>query len=411
MTISRRIFLDRTDRVQRLAVPSQDLPRIADRLRRRGIDIIDLSRISRSSTPSLPSPATASSGWQPATGDQLAALREATAHWYEHRFGVNLDPELEITFAPNSVLAMTLLAMAFVEAGDMVLLPDPGAAFYRGAIVLASGGVIPYHLSESSGYRPRFAALAERLVGRTRMIVLSYPHNPTTTVADDALYAEAVAFARKHQTLVISDAAFSFPTVNGNKPPSFLASSYATCVGVEIAALDTNFGVPGLSLALICGNREAVSAVSFLGESSHWVPSQGMVATAIHLLLNGEASQKDRMRLLAESRQLITETITEIGWTPHSSPTTPFLWASVPARVGAEAFCRRMLRRTGVLMAPGSDFGEGGEGHVRIAIPDNPKLAGTVCERLTRHAKVYQRRLPRPRIPLRQRLSKHTPEE
>ncbi len=411
MNLGRRIFLDRTDRVQRLAVPSQDLAHIADRLRRRGIEIIDLSRISNRHQEAAATPASTQSGWEPATRDQMIALREASAHWYEHRFGVELDPELEITFAPNAIVGLTTLAMAFVEAGDMVLLPDPGAAFYRGAVVLSGGGVIPYHLNEGNGYRPRFAALAERLVGRTRMIVMSYPHNPTTAIADVALYAEAVAFARKHQTLVVADAAFTFASDGKDKPPSFLSSSFATGVGVEIAALDTNFGITGLSLALLCGNREAVSAVRFLLESSHWLPSRGMATAAIQLLLNGDSKGKARMSRLAESRSLITSTIKEIGWLPHGSSTTPFLWVSVPARVGAEAFCRRMLRRTGVLMAPGSDFGEGGEGFVRMTIPENLQVAQSVAERLTRHAKVYQRRLPRPHVPLRKRLSRHTLEE
>lgn len=411
MTLGRRIFLDRTDRLQRLAVPSQDLARIAERLRRRGVEIIDLSRVSSQTVHREHGHDHRRSDWRPATREQMAALREAAAHWYEHRFAVTLDPELEITFAPNAVIAMTLLSMAFVEAGDMVLLPDPGAAFYRGAVVLAGGGVVPYHLSEGGGFRPRFSTLAERLVGRTRMIVLSYPHNPTAAMPDDALYSEAVAFARKQQTLIVSDAAFSFASDGNKRPPSFLSASFATGVGVEIAALDTNFGVNGLSLALICGNREAVSAVGFLAESSHWAIPQGMVRAAIQLLVDGEALLKERLANLAKSRQLITKVIDEIGWTPRHSPTTPFLWVSVPARVGAEAFCRRMLRRTGVLMAPGTDFGEGGEGFIRITIPEDIKTTETVCERLHRHAKVYQRRLPRPHVPLRQRLGKPKAEE
>lgn len=408
MNIGRRIFLDRTDRLQRLGVPSQDLARIADRLRRRGVEIIDLSRISAQSASQKPPLHTSVGDWHPATREQIASLREAAAHWYERRFGVSLDPDLEITLAPNAVIGLTLLSLAFVEAGDMVMLPDPGAAFYRGTVVIAGGGVIPYHLSESHGFRPRFAALAERLVGRTRMIVLSYPHNPTTTLPDDALYSEAVAFARKHQTLVIADAAFSFASDKVQHPPAFLSASFATGVGVEIAALDTNFGLPGLSLALICGNREAISAVGFLAESSHWMPSQGMVSTAIHALVNGEAILSERTERLDRSRRLLLEAIKDIGWTPSASSTTPFMWVSVPARVGAEAFCRRMLRRTGVLMAPGTDFGEGGEGYIRMTIPEDAKKAEIVCERLRRHAKAYQRRLPRPRVRLRGRLGKHT---
>lgn len=411
MNLGRRIFLDRTDRVQRLAVPSQDLARIAERLRRRGVEIIDLSRVSSQTVERAHGHQHSATDWRPASREQLTALREAAAHWYEQRFGVTLDPELEITFAPNAVIAMTLLSMAFVEAGDMVLLPDPGAAFYRGAVVLSGGGVVPYHLSAANGFRPRFSTLAERLVGRTRMIVLSYPHNPTTTTPDDALYSEAAAFARKHQTLVVSDSAFGFAADGSHRPPSFLSASFATGVGVEIAALDTNFGVHGLSLALVCGNREAVSAVGFLAESSHWSVPQGMVSAAIQLLLDGECFLNDRVSRLAKCRQLITKVIDEIGWTPHQSPTTPFLWVSVPARVGAEAFCRRMLRRTGVLMAPGTDFGEGGEGFIRVTIPEEVKTTEVVCERLHRHAKVYQRRLPRPHVSLRQRLGKRTSEE
>lgn len=411
MNIGRRIFLDRTDRVQRLAVPSQDLAWIADRLRRRGIEIIDLARISNRYRVSPTIHAAASSGWEPAAADRMTGLREAAAHWYEDRFGVNLDPDSEITVAPNAVVGVTLLAMAFVEAGDMALLPDPGPAFYRGAIVLSGGGVVPYHLSESNGYRPRFSALAERLVGRTRLIVMSYPHNPTTTLPDDSLYTEAVAFARKHQTLVVSDAAFAFTSEDRKRPSSFLSAAFATGVGVEIAALDTNFGVDGLSLALLCGNREAISAARFLAESSQWAPPAGMVDAAIHLLLNGQGPLTKRSERLKHARESIVKTITEIGWTPHSSATTPFLWISVPARVGAEAFCRRMLRRTGVLMAPGSDFGEGGEGFVRMTIPEDPLIAQKVCERLNRHARVYQRRLPRRHLPLRPTRSTHDPEE
>jgi aspartate/methionine/tyrosine aminotransferase len=156
------------------------------------------------------------------------------------------------------------------------------------------------------------------------MIVLSYPHNPTTTMPDDVLYSEAVTFARKHQTLVVSDAAFSFASDGAKRPPSFLSASFAAGVGVEIAALDTNFGVSGLSLAVMCGNREAVSAVGFLTESSHWQPSQGMVSTAIELLVNGDAVLSKRLHNLTKSRRLISDTVTEVGWTPQTSPTTPF---------------------------------------------------------------------------------------
>jgi aspartate/methionine/tyrosine aminotransferase len=384
-------------------------------MRRRSVDAIDLSCLA--AQPSLAvarfvesQSRTSASSWQPASPDDLASLHEAAAHWYEHRFGCALDPDTEFTFAPNAVVGLTFLCLSFIEAGDMVLLPDPGARYYRGAAVLCGGGLIPYYLTEKGQFHPQWGALQASLVGRLRLVVLSSPHNPTTSTIDRAGYSEAIGFARRNQTLLVNDAGFAFASTPHSRPESLLSAPFASGVGVEIASMEANFGFPGLGLALVCGNREAISAVRFLRESSQWAPSSGSVRLAATLLMNGEAFLRDRVSALAQTRTLITKTVEEIGWRPLSAPSVPFIWISVPARIGAEAFCRRMLRRTGVLMSPGTDFGERGEGFVRIVLPEDQKTAELVAERLRRHAKLYQRRLPR-RLPLGQRARKHHHDE
>ncbi len=407
MTLGRRLLLDRTDRLQRLGVPSHDLRRIAERMRRRSVDVIDLSSLAAQPSASVEryvetQARTSASSWQPASPDDQTSLREAAAHWYEHRFGCTLDPDTEIDFAPNAVVGLTFLCLSFVEAGDMILLPDPGARYIRSAAVLCGGGLIPYYLTERGQFHPQWAALQASLVGRLRLVALSSPHNPTTSTIDRDGYNEAINFARRNQTLLVNDAAFAFAQAEGPRPESLLGSPFASGVGVEIASMEANYGLPGLGLALVCGNREAISAVRFLRESSQWAPSVGSVRLAATLLMNGEAVLRERVLALAQTRALITKTMEEIGWKPLSAPSVPFIWISVPARIGAEAFCRRMLRRTGVLMSPGTDFGERGEGFVRIVLPEDLKSAEVVADRLQRHAKVYQRRLPR-RLPLGQR--------
>jgi len=402
--IGRKILLDRTDRLQRLGVPSVDLDRTAVRLGRRGVEVIDLSRLAISgalTTQELKSSsrqfAPSSDDWQEAADADLAHLTEAVARWYDRRFGVTLDPSREVAVVPNAIVGLFSLSLAFVDAGELVLLPDPGAAFYRGTVVLTGGGVIPYHLWERNDYLPSFPGLEAGLVGRTRMMVLSYPHNPTAAAADMNVLVQTVAFARRHRVLVAFDGAFTYAADGAFRPRSLLEAPGAKGVGVEVSAIGANFGVNDLAPAVICGNRDAISAVSFLVRRSQLRPSRAALRCAQYLLDNAETILARRTERLKVSRQLTTETVVEIGWTPRSSPTVPFLWISIPGALNAEAFCRRMLRRTGILLAPGTDFGERGEGFVRLTLPEDPAVAQTVAERLRRHVKLYQRRLPRRR--------------
>ncbi|HUU44324.1 MAG TPA: aminotransferase class I/II-fold pyridoxal phosphate-dependent enzyme [Acidobacteriota bacterium] len=398
IAVPRKIFLDRADRLQRMPVPAADLARSAERLRRRGVEVIDLSCLAASSPAGdMPGAAEAApNDWRPATDAEMESLAEATADWYDRRFGVRLDPKREIGFAPNTTMALHLLANAFIDAGELALLPDPGAPFYRGAVVLCGGGVIPYHLLERNDYLPSFPMLEAGLVGRVRLLVLGYPHNPTATAADLSTMTQAVAFARKHNILIAFDGAFSFTTQGAFRPRTLLQATGAKGVGVEMSDLGTNFGYSQFPLTVIGGNREAISAVTFLVEGAHLRPSRRTVRLAQHLLTQGEALLDERARRLDVTRRLLMETTAQLGWNPRSSPTAPFLWIRVPAAAGVAAFCRRMLRRTGILMIPGTIFGERGEGYVRLVLPDDPQLAQATADRLRQHAKRYQRRLPRP---------------
>ncbi|MBI5867896.1 MAG: aminotransferase class I/II-fold pyridoxal phosphate-dependent enzyme [candidate division Zixibacteria bacterium] len=155
-------------------------------------------------------------------------------------------------------------------------------------------------------------------------------------------------------------------------------------------------------MAVIVGNREALTAVNFLVQASRLRPLARTVRVALSVLENAESLMAERMERLAASRNILVEALTEVGWTSRAAPTVPFLWVAVPGMVGSEGFSRRLLRRTGLKISPGSIFGVRGEGFVRIAIPPSESMAKIVAERLRSHARLYQRRIPR-RNPLRRR--------
>jgi LL-diaminopimelate aminotransferase len=405
MPVTRKIFIDRADRLQRMPVATAlDLEHIAARMTRRGVEVIDLSRATvPGATGHLPFRVPEDShDWCPVGDELLGELSAAVCVWYNHRFGVRLDPKHEVAVVPNSVTGLSLLALAFVDSGNMVLLPDPGLPFYRGAVALCGGGVIPYHLWERNDFLPSFAGLEAGLVGRTRMMVLSYPHNPTTAVADLNVLTQAVSFGRRQGVFMVFDAAFTHAFHGPVRPHGFLEVSGARGVGVEIFPIGASFGIEDLPLAVVVGNREALTAISFLTQASRLRPLARTVRVAIAVLNNAGALMPQRMERLALSRQVLVEALTGAGWMPRAAPTVPFLWVSVPGMAGSEGFCRRLLRRTGLRITPGSVFGVRGEGFARVAIPADETAAKTVAERLHSHARLYQRRIPR-RSPLRRR--------
>ena len=400
MPITRKINLDRADRLQRMPVSQDsDLDRIAARLATRGVDVIDLSSV-RAGMREIAPPATSASApadWQLASDDDLAHFRASVADWYASRFGVSLDPRFEIEIVPNEFIAMSLLTLAFIDAGDVALIPDPGKPLYRGAVALSGGGSVPYYLWERNDFLPSFPGIEAGMAGRTRLMVISYPHDPTTAMADINVLHEAVTFAKRQNILVVFDAAYTHVISGSLRPRGFLEVKGARGVGVEVFSLSRNFGAGNLPLAVVAGNRDAVNAVSFLSAATGLRPLRVTVRMAEALLQEGESAFTHRLERLEASRRILVETFTEMRWTPRVSPAVPFLWLAVPASAGAEGLCRRVLKRTGIRLRPGTIFGERGEGFVRASIPDDPEIATAVAERLKRHAHLYQRKIPRAR--------------
>ncbi|GAB4314390.1 MAG: aminotransferase class I/II-fold pyridoxal phosphate-dependent enzyme [Candidatus Zixiibacteriota bacterium] len=394
-----RIQLDRADRLQRMPVRlDADLDRIAERLRQRGVEVFDLSfRSAPLDTQQVSLSPAQGETLGPATPGATASLRESVAQWYQQRFGVHLNPATEIDFTPNANLAAALIALSFIDAGDMALLPDPGPQMYRTAVILAGGGVIPYPLLERNDYLPNLSAMENGLAGRLRLMVVGYPNDPTTAMSDLGAFAEIVAFGRKNNIIVLSEGGFAQAAADAIRPHSILEVRGARGTVVELLPFNDAFGIPNLPLTAVSGNRDVIAALRFMTELAGLAPVAPQVALAHSLLDQANDLIKARMERLQRSRKIITEALAKLSWRVRSSATTPFVWAAVPTAMDTGALCRRLLRRTGIRIKPGTAFGERGEGFVRIALPENLQTAQTIAERLDSHARLYQRRIPRGR--------------
>ncbi len=403
-----RIQLDRADRLQRMPVAlDADLDRIAARMRQRAVEVFDLSqRIAPAAVPEQ-KVATVPGGdpLGPADSHSMSKLTDAVARWYQDRFGVRLNADTEVELAPNASVAAALIALSFIDAGDMALLPDPGPPMYRTAVILAGGGVIPYPLLERNDYLPNLSAMENGLAGRLRLLVVNYPNDPTTAMSDLNEFSEIATFGRKNNIIVLSNASFAQATSNSQRPHSLLEVRGARGSVVELLPFDDAFGMPELPLTAVAGNRDVIAALRFMLDVAGLQPSARQVMAAAAVLEHAQDMCLARMNRLQESRRIISDALSKLSWRVRSSATTPFIWAAVPTAMDMNALCRRLLRRTGIRVKPGTAFGERGEGYVRIALPEDIGTANTVAKRLGSHARLYQRRIPRGRRTRRKRQS------
>ncbi len=298
----------------------------------------------------------------------LPALREAMAAYYARRFDVRLDPEHEVVPLIGSKEGIVLLALALLDPGDLVLVPDPGYAPYVIGATLAGAEVHRLPLRAERGFLPDLAAIPSAVADRAALLWLNYPNNPTGATADLDFLAKAVAFARRHDLLLCHDAPYSEVPYAGYVAPSVLQVPGAAEVAVEFNSLSKTFNMAGWRVGMAVGNADALAMLARLKsnvDSGHFRPVQ---EAAVAALRTDPAWIAARNAIYAERLHLLHEALTEAGWTITCPKATFYLWAPVPTEQSSEAFALELLETTGVAVAPGSFFGAAGEGYVRISV-------------------------------------------
>ncbi len=310
------------------------------------------------------------------------AFRRAVAGFYARRFGVELDPDTQVMALIGSKEGIGHIAFAYLDPGDEALVPDPGYPVYGVSTRLAGGTPVPLPMLPERGFLPD---LGSAPVGeRTKVLWLNFPSNPTAAVADLGFFEEAVAFCRRHDLLLLHDAAYSEITFDGYVAPSVLQVPGASEVAVEFGSTSKLYNMTGWRIGWAVGSAEALRALAVIKtnlDSGQFTAIQRAAIAA----LEGPAEHLEALReTYRRRRDLVVEALNGLGWSLAPPRGSCYVWVPVPDGETSAGFADRLLDEAGVFVAPGSGYGERGEGYVRISLTVPDDRLAEAMDRLAR---------------------------
>jgi len=357
-------------------------------VRARGVDVIDLGI----GDPDLPTPPHVIQALQRAAEDPenhrypsyegMLAFRQAVADWYAKRFNVRLDPEQEVLTLIGSKEGTAHMPLAFVNPGDVVLVPDPGYPVYAAGTWFAGGETHFMPLRRENGFLPDLDAIPPEAARRAKLMYLNYPNNPTAAVAGRDFFAEVVKFARSHRVLVCHDLMYSELKFDGFEPPSFLEIEGAREVGVEFHSLSKTYSMTGWRLGFCVGNGAALAGLGKVKTNVDSGVFQAVQCAGIAALTGPQELPEQYRRTYQRRRDVVVQGLKALGWDVDIPKGTFFVWAPVPGGLDSRRFATRLLDEVGVVVTPGIGFGPSGESFYRIALTVAEARLAEAMERL-----------------------------
>ncbi|MBM3677912.1 MAG: aminotransferase class I/II-fold pyridoxal phosphate-dependent enzyme [Actinobacteria bacterium] len=349
-------------------------------LRRAGDDVVDLGF----GNPDLPSPDAAVAKLAEAAqkphnhrysaSKGIPKLRLAAADLYLRRFGVELDPDLQVVTTMGAKEGFVHLMWVLLEPGDAALVPAPSYPIHIHGPILAGAGVFQVAMGPDEDLFGNLQQAWERAQPRPRVLVLSFPHNPTTATVDLAFMERVVEFARTHGILVVHDFAYADLAFDGYEPPSILQVPGADEVAVEIYTLTKSFSMAGWRVGFVVGNGPAVQALARLKSWLDYGTFQPIQIAAITAMNEAPETPTAVSEVYCSRRDALCEGLARVGWEIPKPKGTMFVWAAIPEpyrSMGSLPFAEMLAREAKVAVSPGVGFGPGGEGHVRFALVEN----------------------------------------
>ncbi|HEX5775416.1 MAG TPA: LL-diaminopimelate aminotransferase [Caulobacteraceae bacterium] len=358
----------------------EEVNRIKARLRAQGEDIIDFGM----GNPDMPTPKHIVDKLVETVRDPKAGrysvskgiigLRRAMAGYYDRRFGVKLDPDTEVIATLGSKEGFANLAQALTAPGDVIICPNPAYPIHAYGFIMAGGVLRHVPAMSPEDYLAGISRAARHSVPPASVMILSYPSNPTAQWVDLDFYKEAIALAKKHDLIVLSDIAYSEIYFDDNPPPSVLQVEGAKEIAVEINSLSKTYAMAGWRVGMVVGNARICAALarvkSYLDYGA-FMPVQVAAAAALNGPQDCVAEIRNTYR---RRRDVLVESMHRAGWDIPSPPASMFAWAPIPEpyrEAGSMLFARLLVEHAGVAVAPGVGFGEYGEGYVRIGLVEN----------------------------------------
>jgi len=359
-----------------------------EEMRKKGIDLIDLGI----GDPDLPTPKPIIERLKKAAENPknhrypsyegMIEFRTAVAQWYKRRFGIQLDPETEVLSLIGSKEGIAHIPLAFVDPGDIVLVPSPGYPVYRVSTLFAGGTPYFLPLRKENGFLLNVSQIPESVAKKAKLLFINYPNNPTSAVAERSFFEEVVAFARRYQVIVSHDAAYSEVAFDGYHPLSFLQVEGAREVGVEFHSLSKTFNMTGWRIGFAVGHPEILAGLGRVKTNIDSGLFQAIQEAGTEALNHFDTPLPEIINIYERRRDVMVKGLRELGLEVDRPKATFYLWIQVPKGYTSAEFTTVLLEQAGIVATPGNGFGEDGEGFIRMALTVDEKRLNEAIERL-----------------------------
>lgn len=350
-------------------------------LRRKGEDIIDLGM----GNPDIPTPkhivdklieaAQKPHNHRYSASMGIRKLREAICNWYKRRYNVDLDPEQEAVVTIGAKEGLSHLVLAVIEPGDVVFVPNPTYPIHPYSVIIAGGDVRSIPIGPDRDFFEDLLHATKQTWPHPKMLIISYPHNPTTAIVDLDFFKKIVSFCKEHNIIVLHDFAYADLSFDGYTPPSFLQVPGAKDIGVEFFSMSKSYSMPGWRVGFCVGNKYLIETLKKIKSYLDYGVFQPIQIASIIALNGPDDCVKKIVETYRERRDALVEGLNRVGWRTEKPKATMFVWAKIPDRfreMGSLKFSELLLREAKVAVSPGIGFGEYGDEYVRFALVENP---------------------------------------
>jgi len=311
------------------------------------------------------------------------AFRQAAANWYTQKYGIPVDPETEVLPLIGSQEGTAHLPLAVLNPGDFALLLDPGYPSHAGGVYLAGGQIYPMPIRAENGFLPVFEEIPLPVLQESRMMVLSYPHNPTTAIAPLSFFQSAVAFCQQHNLVLVHDFPYADLVFEDVAVPSILQADPDKSVSIEFFTMSKSYNMGGFRIGYAIGNAQLIRALRQVKAAIDFNQYGGILNGAIAALNGPQEGVKAAVETFRQRRDTFVKALHSIGWEVPTPGATMYVWAKLPQLWANDSigFCTQLVETTGVAASPGAGFGKSGEGYVRFALVHDPAILQTAVER------------------------------
>ncbi len=348
--------------------------------RRRGEDIIDLGM----GNPDLATPKHIVSKLVEAAKNPrnhrysvsrgIQKLRDAIAHWYRRRYDVDIDSDEEVVVTMGAKEGIGHLVLATISQGEIVFVPTPAYPIHPYSVIIAGGDLRTIPLLPKEEFFERLSIAVKMTWPRPRMLIISFPNNPTTEVVEPGFFEKIVEFAQEHEIMIVHDLAYADLVFDGYKAPSLLQVKGAKDVGVEFYSLSKSYSMPGWRVGFAVGNKKMINALARIKSYFDYGMFQPIQIASIIALNEGDKDVREANEIYRKRRDALCDGLNRSGWVVEKPKATMFVWAKIPEEfvsMSSIEFSKTVLQKAKVAISPGTGFGEYGEGYVRFALIEN----------------------------------------